>query len=132
MTWAPFKISTNKKHYEVIQEIYSFIDHLKLEVKYCCIESHQDDTHTLEVLDRWEQLNIMYNILAKNTCTLALEYIRFGLPLPQPTNRHCFWKITNVTETLNFRSRRSTHANRLDYILKIEAGYSEVSGPTLA
>jgi hypothetical protein len=60
--------------YDLLQHLRGQITALPLTITFCWIASHHDMHKTFSQLDRWEQLNVECNGLAKsywNTCALA-------------------------------------------------------------
>jgi hypothetical protein len=60
--------------YDLLQQVGGQIKASPLKITFRWIASHQDNHKTFAQLDRWEQLNVECNNLAKsfwNTCALA-------------------------------------------------------------
>jgi hypothetical protein len=63
--------------YDLLQHVRGQIKAVSLKITFCRIASHQDNHKTFPQLDRWEQLNVECDGLAKsfwNTCALARSW----------------------------------------------------------
>ena len=83
-----------RKHYDIIQALYSAIKVSPIQWTFEHLKGHQDNHISYSQLDRWAQLNVQADILAKQEMTRILTNGgREGNNLPIPYNRcRIFWK----------------------------------------
>jgi hypothetical protein len=94
------KVTKNsRKHFDIILALKSAIEISPIQWEFRHLKGHQDRHVSYSQLDRWAQLNVLADTIAKNEITRVLnEGGRRGNDLPIPYNQcRIFWKDTQGT-----------------------------------
>ncbi len=75
-----WNVKSSSKHFDILRSIQHLMRNSPITWKFRHVKGHQDDLLTYEELDRWAQLNVEADALAKDRMTEALLRVD---PLPQ-------------------------------------------------
>jgi hypothetical protein len=96
-------IKNNRKHYDMIQALTSAIERSPIQWSFEHLRGHQDQYISYSQLDRWAQLNVQADTIAKQEVTRILNQgSREGNSAPIPYNPcRIFWRAGNSLEPIS-------------------------------
>ena len=99
LTWLHKITKNSRKHYDIITAIQGALDVSPIQWQFVHLKGHQDKYMSFSQLDRWAQLNVLVDSMAKDEVTRVLHTTgRNGDTIPIPYNQcRVFWEAHDGT-----------------------------------
>ena len=103
LQWMHPITDNNRKHYDLILALKKAIDISPLTWTFAHLKGHQDKHTSFSQLDRWAQLNVLVDTLAKQEATRIINRGRQGdnIPVPYNTCRISFPNQSGTNEPIS-------------------------------
>jgi hypothetical protein len=104
LSWMHAITKNSRKHFDIIQALQAAISASPIEWKFCHLKGHQDKYISYSQLDRWAQLNVLVDTIAKQELTrIIASGGRQGSTMIMPHNKcTIYWtNRDNIKEAIS-------------------------------